>query len=418
VSRDGGAGPTLDPSELEALAGRIEGDIEELLATKFVRPVPVRVASRADLHEFAERGLLRLDPAERMRADGTIAKLLGLIPPDMDLAAATLGMFETVEQEGGYYDAPGGCFCLTEGTGKELAPAVVAHELVHALDDQVYGFDRELLALAGNTDASNAYFSVVEGSATLLCNRWLIDYGSDETGEAYANGPGPALTVPMRIWLPFVASYWIGPAFLARGDDTALGQSEAPAEADVERAFRTPPRSSEQVLHPEKYWDPVHLDEPRAIVLTLADLPQGWTVERQDTLGELMLAILCTPPEERVAPDESKPGAELALRFTNDIAAGWGGDRALLLAKGDARYLVLVTRWDSTRDAREFYDAMLQLQSCFEAAARALAGSTEAGSGVELAYGASDDEVVLTIHSAVDERDLGKLRNALELKAR
>ena len=79
---------------------------------------------------------------------------------------------------------------------------------------------------------------------------------------------------------------------------------------------------------------------------------------------------------------------------------------------------MLVTRWDSARDAGEFYGAMLQLRSTFEAAARALAGSSGAGSGAQLVYGTNEDEVVLTIHSAVEERELGELRKALERKAR
>ena len=41
-----------------------------------------------------------------------------------------------------------------------------------------------------------------------------------------------------------------------------------------------------------------------------------------------------------------------------DAAAGWGGDRAVLLGRGDERALVARWTWDSPRDADEFAGAL------------------------------------------------------------
>src|SRR5262249_48545215 len=154
-------------------------------------------------------------------------------------------------------------------------------------------------------------------------------------------------------------NYLCGPAFLTRTNSLFVGRRETTA-ADVEHAFRSPPRSTEQVLHPEKYWD--HADEASTIEIPTDGLPDGWSVARDDTLGELLLGILCTPPEERGGLVVSNPLAPLGVHFTNELAEGWGGDRIVLLANGAARFLELVTRWDSERDAAEFYGALLVLR--------------------------------------------------------
>jgi hypothetical protein len=399
-------------AELEALSKRIEAEVAELRGAAYVRPVSVKIASREDFLEYARQRMELTDPPKRIAADETIAKLLGVIPPDMDLLATTLTMLQ--DQVGGYYDPLSDSFSMMQGVPKGLAGVVLSHELGHALDDQLYALDGPILALAGRTDASLAYQALVEGSGTSLMNQWMVGHiaevdlsGSEEFMNAAARSMA---NVPMWIWKPLVAAYMTGAAFLARTDSVMMGQTKPAASADVAAAFGAPPRSTEQVLHPEKYWDPAQVDEPTEIALETDELPTGWSELRQDTLGELMLAIVCTYPEARGSFDASNPAAALGVSFTNDAATGWDGDRVLLLSNGTARYLVLVTRFDGERDAAEFFGALTALEPTFEAAARALAGGGD--SGADVAYGATSDEVVLRIHSGVERRDLRKLEKA------
>jgi hypothetical protein len=406
--------------ELEALSKQIEGEVAALRGTEFQRPVTVRIATRADFLAYARQRMELTTPPEQLAADETIAKLLGVIPPDMDLLAKTFAMLE--EQVGGYYDPLGDAFCMMDGVPKGLAGIVLSHELGHALDDQLYALDGPLLALAGRTDASLAYQSVVEGSGTSLMNQWMFAHldsvdlnGSEEFMNASLRSMA---TVPMWIWKPLVAVYTGGASFLVRSDSLLAGQTQPAAAADVAQAFRTPPRSTEQVLHPAKYWDPARVDEPVEVALATDGLPKDWSVVREDTLGELMLAILCTSPAERGSFDVSDPTAMLGLKLTNLAAAGWDGDRVVLCAKGTARYLVLVTRWDSQRDAAEFLGALSLLEPSFQDAATALGQAAAAGAqgsaaggdcGAEVDYGLTPDEVVLRIHANVERRDLRKL---------
>ncbi|MCE9584230.1 MAG: hypothetical protein K8T20_17225 [Planctomycetes bacterium] len=113
-----------------------------------------------------------------------------------------------------------------------------------------------------------------------------------------------------------------------------------------------PPDSTEQVMHPEKYF--VERDSPS--VVTLADLPlprgaEGFGVVARGTMGEAM-----TLESLRHAGGPGAPGIdeEPARR----AAAGWDGDAWIVLgAKDGALALVWVSTWDSPEDAREFGEA-------------------------------------------------------------
>src|SRR5262249_29762928 len=94
-------------------------------------------------------------------------------------------------------------------------------------------------------------------------------------------------------------------------------------------------------------------DDPLKVTIDTHKLPEGWTVEGEDTLGELYLGLLTTPPAERKGLSANAM-AVLGVKYTNKASTGWGGDRLVLLQSGDRRYVELVTAWDSQKDAEEF----------------------------------------------------------------
>ena len=107
----------------------------------------------------------------------------------------------------------------------------------------------------------------------------------------------------------------------------------------VNELLRSPPHSSEQILHPSKALDdrdpPVRVSLPAPPLKGLERLAQG-------TLGELdTWSVL----EVGVAEEEARRGA-----------AGWGGDRYSLYDQGRRRpkLLIWLTVWDSEYEAAEF----------------------------------------------------------------
>ena len=113
--------------------------------------------------------------------------------------------------------------------------------------------------------------------------------------------------------------------------------------AGVDQAYADPPISTEQILHPERYPN----DKPRPPELPdlAPSLGPEWTTDDAGVLGEWRTLLVL---EAFLGSDET------AL-----AASGWDGDQyALLSSPEDSRTaLILLTRWDTVRDAHEFSGA-------------------------------------------------------------
>ena len=192
-------------------------------------------------------------------------------------------------------------------------------------------------------------------------------------------------------------------------------------------AFRSPPRSTEQVLHPEKYWDPDLRDDPIEVTFKLNELPEGWKEAARDTLGEVFLALASTPRAVRESVDPTNPQAILSIEFTNKAATGWGGDRMILIEKASASLMLHSSAWDSTKDADEFEAAMRKIAERLNE----LHGSASGGGGFEVQReadivliaswrGASAEEVGLVPNGGQDEVEFANVeqRRFVALKKR
>ena len=349
----------LTQEQLEAMTSDILDDIEEMRGKKFLRGVDVALANKEGFLKYAMDRTETMTTPERLNAEETVMKMLGLLDPSVDFMKAQLEMLE--EQVGGFYDPATESFCLMDSFQGGLAKIILAHELTHALDDQLYDIDGTLEELDGIGDAQLAYQAVVEGSGTTNMNQWLklnIDQLSMEELSSYgAMGMDSMKDAPECMWKPTLMVYMRGAAFLVRSDNVMVGQAKAVDLDDLHQAFSNPPRSTEQILHPEKYWDEEQLDEPMLVKLGTDHL-DGWKTLYTDTLGEAQLALVTTPPDKRSGLDASDAMGMMLLKYTNRAAEGWGGDRYVLMQKDDTLVMHMVTVWDTQRDAEQFYESI------------------------------------------------------------
>ena len=360
--------PALSREEAGALAAEVAPIVEEIRGAKFKRPVPVEIVDdRAARQHFKSR-LQEHWPEAVRRAEETVDAHLGLIPPKTDLEEEVYDVLE--EQAGGYYDPDRDTFFVLGDMPRAAAPIIVAHELTHALDDQRYGIDRLLLAAEGDDDRAGALEALIEGSGTVVMTvfihrqivagrldpKALLAFQETEVGKAER-----LKASPLFVQRTLIAPYILGMAFLLRGELIRI-QTGGITPSDIDRAFSDPPRSTEQILHPEKYWDPARRDLPRAVALPdlSADLAPGWARAGEGNFGELTLALLTgLDPGDPTSPDRALE------RWTNAAASGWGGDRWNLYRNGDRAITVLATCWDTTNDAREFQAALALPEGAF-----------------------------------------------------
>jgi hypothetical protein len=323
---------------------KIEHDVERLRGHKFKKRIEPAVVSSDEAREAALRDLDKDYPPGQRKADEELLKLLALVPSDTDIVKV-LGAISG-EQVIGYYDTRRKELRLVSGNGAD-SPALVditlAHELTHALEDQVFGLKES----AGTTDdESSALTALNEGTATYVMNRYTsccIPPGDLALGGLSSLfGGGDTTDLPPYIQRSLVFSYTEGERFVeqlrrATGDWSL-----------VDAALKSrPPVSTEQIIHPDKYVpfekpDPVKLD-------TKSVLGDGWKRASDGVMGELDTRELLRLADPGVA---------------GDAAAGWGGGRYELWQRNDRMKcdapcrrrdaLVLSWRWDTPRDAQAF----------------------------------------------------------------
>jgi hypothetical protein len=101
----------------------------------------------------------------------------------------------------------------------------------------------------------------------------------------------------------------------------------------------------------------------------------------------------------------ANPLSMMSIQYTNEAAAGWGGDSLGLYAKGEGRLLHLVTVWDNEEEAAEFESTMsLVIESSIEPNLALIAGE-EGSHGARMLAGHSPRERVLVAWALPESSD-------------
>ncbi len=326
--------------ELRSQMSEIESQVIQLRGLLPSESVSRSLLTSDQLRERVIQDFLGDYTHEDALQDVRLLSLLGLIEPGIDLWQLYADLL--TEQVAGFYDTETDGMIVVCGSGfGGVERLTFAHEYTHALQDQTYDI-RDGLQYnndACDTDSERCFAvqALIEGDATLLQEQWLRTFARDEDRsdllEFFADFDMPVfdsapayiqseLTFPYFWGLHFVRSLYLEGGWAA-----------------VDTAYQHPPLSSEQILHPERYPkdSPVDLVSPN-----LADeLNSDWETTGHDMLGEWATRLFLN---EYLPIDQASLAAE-----------GWGGDLLLFFYQEEGvEALVLITQWDTIRDAHEF----------------------------------------------------------------
>jgi hypothetical protein len=318
---------------------RIAKRVERLRGLRFERPVRPLFLDREAAVELARR-ITRTDYPERERQiDAEGLKLLGLLRPAVDLDAALDSVDE--EQVLGYYDDRSRRLVVIRDASatRPLLEITLAHELVHALEDQAFGLDR---ADGLPSDSALAEAALAEGSATALMIDYADRYFSVGDVLGLANLPESGRLPPFLeklLLFPYTQGEQFISEFRGEGGDWSAIDS-------IYRLRR--PRSAEQILHPRRYALDERPERIRVVSLRPA-LGPGWQRLRATALGEYDLRLLF----DLVGGTRPAGAAE-----------GWAGGRYELWRRGpldgdcaapcvERDLAFLRVRWDTPRDRAE-----------------------------------------------------------------
>jgi hypothetical protein len=366
--------------------GELQREVAEAGGVAFRADVPLDYLSRGALPTYLKEVLDTEYPPEKAEADERTLAAFDLLPPRSGLRGLRARLLE--ENVAGFYDErPGRKRLYAISDERTLTPAnqlVMAHELRHALQDQYADLHGTVPATVGDFDDRRlAFVSLLEGDATLVMERFLLRRlpGLPDTmGDLGPWGlpanllPGVPQVLQDQLVLPYLVGRDFARALFQRGGWTALRE-----------AWSRPPQSTEQVLHPEKYFAG---ESGRRLDLGLA--PAGARILNQGVLGELLTRTLLGP------------GSEPA-------AAGWDGDAFCAYDVGGHTLLVWASAWDSAADQREFVHALRARFAARDAAPR--------GAGPFSVYAAGEWRFAVAEHDGrvllVSSDDEAALRRAL-----
>ncbi|MEA2563815.1 MAG: hypothetical protein QOH06_5319 [Acidobacteriota bacterium] len=359
----------------EALGKRVEALLEEAEKYRGLEAkaaVPSGTVDGSALEKKMVESFQTDLPPEKLRPVELALKAFGLVPESLDLVKFFPELLTS--QVAGFYDPERHYLALVQrddrkgeivpsdlpaDAAKKAEEAVLVHELTHALQDQ--HFHLETFATGQPLDdADVAKVALIEGDATLVMMDFFAGMslatmpGIEETLDLFLSDPRKMLESAPGV--PGVAELASAPAWFQdtllfsyfEGFQFSLSARRKGGQALLDRAFtKDPPRSSEQILHPEKW----HTKRDDPMVLPWPDLSRvlpGWTKATEAQLGELTIRTLL-----RGALKKDERAAQ--------AAAGWGGDRFAVYEKQGERLLAWVTEWDTEADAREFQSAAKDL---------------------------------------------------------
>ncbi|AUX30579.1 MULTISPECIES: hypothetical protein [Sorangium] len=365
------AGPPRGPEQRAASAprrtftlddGAIEDVVRAVSAARQLAPRRPVAVERLDRARFVER-LLGGRDAEPSPGDALSSEAAFLLGFDFLPQPGERGGLSTVdevleEQVVGFYSRATDKVFIPDvplASEDELLEqrAVLAHEVQHALQAQRFSRPPE----ATSADEAIAQLALIEGDAMVAMGAWL----GAEAGAPVGRTLRRIVEVTKRVPL---ASVTRGEAStkLDRALDLTRKRLEFPYRdgmllvTDVYRAGGFPlvdkmytrfPRSTEQVLHPEKYLagePPRPFADPRP--------PPGYALSTADTLGELSTRVLL---ERCVDPDVAERAA-----------AGWAGDRFGVFVGPDRRLATAwISAWDTEKDAEEIEATLGRSAACW-----------------------------------------------------
>lgn len=269
-----------------------------------LHPVKKKLATRDEVAKYIKDRLKEQGSSERFDRSALPLKKLGLLPRDFNLREYMLGLYQ--EQVEGWYDSHNKTVYLLDWVEPDVQKPVMAHELVHALQDQSFGLEKWLNVAKDSKDDTAqialeeqraARQAVVEGQAMIV----LFDYELSASNQSVESAPdaveamkGSMLgedSTPMYSQAPLylresmLFPYNDGMEFIRA---ILMQRGKQAAFAGV---FAHPPSDTRQIMQPTTYLfaEP----QPQIKVAPLdAVLGPGWQRDDVDGIGEIDLNVI------------------------------------------------------------------------------------------------------------------------------
>ncbi|HEX3926725.1 MAG TPA: hypothetical protein VHW65_01905 [Gemmatimonadales bacterium] len=331
-----GAAPAVaqstDQRQLAALVDSLMPAVAKATGLEFKSVPKSAIRTREQIRAYLVAKFAREMPPARLDGIANAYRLLGMLPDSLDVRQLFLDLY--TEQIAGFYDPDSLTLFAVAGSDPAQLRLVLAHELVHALQHEYVPLD-SILHDTTDADQLGAAQAMLEGQATLASMVALFPTADLINNDAFWDSFRDQLRqqqfgTTLFAKAPLVIREGLTFPYVSGAEFVRWFRKTHPGNEPFGGAM---PRSTEQVLHTDRY---ARGDVPLEVRFA-ADT--GITFE--DTFGEFDIEVL-------------RAIVQGTTDVRTDPAIGWGGDRLRVYRSAGGPALVWVIVWDEPRNAAWF----------------------------------------------------------------
>lgn len=336
---------------------------QSLRALEFLERPSVQIVDETTMRSLLERLALAPLGSTDFAVEQRLHELLGMIPDGFSAAALYEDYYDTLPVALFEY-ATNTLHVVVRPDGfSPFEESVVVRETVKALAAEYFGVAEDTAGVVATAidDVDLAMAALVEGDATYFQLLYLqqlddaarTDAALDARTMAWDPPGGTPRWLVERLAFPY-----------DDGLDFVRSVVEAGGIAALDRAYATPPASSEHILHPERY---LRGEAVREVELAEADI-EGFDLHAEGQFGELAWRAMLS--------------RTLEAGILTQTVDGWRGDAFAAYAAGTEVGLAVRMEMTSEEDAIEVALAVIQHART----------TLDAGDGIEVDGGILFDE--------------------------
>jgi hypothetical protein len=346
------AAQQVDESQILRALDELIGTTARVRGLEPKGPIQRGIKSREEITGYINRKISEDNNPERIQLEEKMLKKIGLLPEKSNYQELVVNLL--TEQVQGFYDPEERMLFIASWLPMSDQEPVMMHEITHALQDQHFDLQTRFRAnrKSDNDDYLLAQQALFEGDATLTMLQFTIEpfkrhfselpdlaFIMETQMEAEMSKSPVLLNTPRFLRESLIFPYGHGASFLQ-----GIWRQNPSWDA-VNKIYSDPPVSTEQIMHPEKYYGVRDNPKPVDASAKASVLGTEWKIPYKSVLGEFALGQLL---ELHMNKDRAKRAA-----------MGWGGDEVLLLENGRDQHAVWIeTEWDTDDAAGKFFDAM------------------------------------------------------------
>lgn len=345
---DSGA-PAQSNADFYAATNEVLQEMGKILDLPPKAPLHETIRTKDQIRQYLVDEQNKEESPEKRYVDRRTLEAFGLIPKGFPLDSFLLDLL--TDQVAGLYDPQTKEFFIASWIAPGDQKEVMAHELTHALDDQYFHLQKWQRAVRSNDDASLARDAVIEGSALAA----MMDYTLTDMHTSVRELPDIAPFIESSIGdqmdkdpnlakaPPFVRDELLFP-YLEGAKFTQRVLKATGSWTDFREVFENPPSSTQQILHPDLYFQKVAPERVGLPNLKSA-MPRGYVQLDENIVGEFALGEVL---KQFLGPGDAEMYAPM-----------WRGDRYVLFENKKTLQTVLVVllALDSESNTRSFFTA-------------------------------------------------------------